>query len=161
MVVLRAFTSGLNVSCAIRKVPVNRLSDVELRELLARWRKLALRSTGDEFLLFGLRLAPVASFERLPEALAVNVEMCVPRLTAFYESHSSHLSFETLLALLLSIWPRDELRGEQSSNSLGPGASEQMVRCNADKCEVPSLQLRPVEHEHRKRSSCHRTKWPE
>jgi hypothetical protein len=41
----------------------------------------------------GLGFTPVACVERLPEPLATDIEVCVPSFTAFYESHSFHLSF--------------------------------------------------------------------
>src|SRR5262245_34218613 len=78
--------------CAVRKVPFNGLSDVQLRELLACRRKLPIRSTSNQFLLQGLRFTPVASAKRLPESLPINKEVRMPCLTALYECHAVCLS---------------------------------------------------------------------
>jgi hypothetical protein len=88
MVGFRAFASRLNMSRAIRKVPFNRVGDVELRELLARWRELSRTRLGDEFFFFRLSLTPIGSVEALTESFAVDHKIGVPRFAAFIEGHS-------------------------------------------------------------------------
>src|SRR5215470_935868 len=78
--------------CAIRKVPFNGFSDVQLRKLLACRRKLPIRSTSYQLLLQSLRFTPVASAKRLPESLSANKKVRVPCLTALYECHAVCLS---------------------------------------------------------------------
>jgi hypothetical protein len=70
---------------------VSGLAKRQSPELLTHWREFALRGLGDKFLLPRLRLAPIASVEALTEALPIDEEMCVPRLTAFFEGHVAGL----------------------------------------------------------------------
>ena len=64
MVRFRPLASWLNVCRPISQVALERIGNVQLRELLTRGRNFALRSPCNEFLLFRLGLAPIASSER-------------------------------------------------------------------------------------------------
>jgi hypothetical protein len=70
---------------------VSGLTEGQSPELLTHWREFALRGLRDEFLLLLLSLSIIGRVQRLPEPLTINEEMCVPRLTAFFEGHVAGL----------------------------------------------------------------------
>src|SRR6266446_2124700 len=94
------------------------------------------------------------SWNRNPGKTAFFVSILQPVRQLFTCFSLDCASLRSLFASAVSANERrDGLPYVQPSNSSDRGVSEEMVRCSADKCEVPSL----VEHEHRRRSSCHST----
>src|SRR5438552_3256489 len=49
--------------------------------------EVALSRLRDELLFFRLGISPISGLKRLSIPDAIDKEMCVPRLTAFYERH--------------------------------------------------------------------------
>src|SRR2546429_125755 len=87
-------TSAANPESTVLQMAVQGFGERQSSKLLGARGEFALCCMSNEFLLPGLRLAPVSRFETLAESLAVHRKIRMPSFAAFVKRHQSYLKKE-------------------------------------------------------------------